>query len=67
MQSTKINELKRGVLVFLGLAVLTIIEYYLGTHQAAPIFLWVVALLKAGLVLVYFMHIGRVFGSEGEH
>ncbi|GIV63727.1 MAG: cytochrome C oxidase subunit IV family protein [Chloroflexota bacterium] len=67
MQSKKLDELKRGVLVFLGLAVLTVIEYYLGTHEAAVIFLWVVALLKAGLVLVYFMHIGRIFRSEGEH
>jgi cytochrome c oxidase subunit 4 len=67
MQSAKLDELKRGVLVFLGLAVLTVIEYYLGTHEVAAIFLWIVALLKAGLVLVYFMHIGRVFRSEGEH
>ncbi len=67
MQTAKIDELKRGVLVFLALAVLTVIEYYLGVHEAAAIFLWIVALLKAGLVLVYFMHIGRVFRSEGEH
>ncbi len=67
MQSTKMDELRRGALVFLGLAVLTVVEYYLGTHEAPAIFLWVVALLKAGLVLIYFMHIGRVFRSEGEH
>ncbi len=67
MDINKIDELKRGVLVFVALAVLTVVEYYLGTHEAAAIFLWIVALLKGGLVLVYFMHIGRVFRSEGEH
>lgn len=67
MQLSKMDELKRGVLVFIGLAVLTVIEYFLGVYEAAAIFLWIVAILKAGLVLVYFMHIGRVFRSEGEH
>ena len=64
----KMDALRRGVLVFVGLAILTVIEYYLGVHEAPAIFLWIAALLKAGLVLVYFMHIGRLFGSEGgEH
>ncbi|MEW6178625.1 MAG: cytochrome C oxidase subunit IV family protein [Chloroflexota bacterium] len=67
MKNGKIDELRRGVLVFLGLAILTVLEYYLGTHEAAAIFLWIVGLLKAALVVIYFMHIGRVFRSEGEH
>ncbi len=66
-KQNKFDELKRGVLVFIALAVLTVIEYILGVQEAAAIFLWVIALLKAGLVVVYFMHIGRLFRPEGEH
>lgn len=66
-KQNKMDELKRGVVVFIALAVLTVIEYYLGVHEAAAIFLWIAALFKAGLVVVYFMHIGRLFRPEGEH
>ena len=59
-------ELRRGVLVFASLAVLTAIEYFIGVNQVPPIFLWVIAILKAALVLVYFMHIGRLVAAEGE-
>lgn len=61
-----ISELQRGVFVFLALAVLTAIEYFLGTHEAPSIFLWIIAILKGALVLVYFMHITRLSGSEGD-
>lgn len=61
-----ISELQRGVIVFLALAVLTAIEYFLGTHEAPSIFLWIIAILKGALVLVYFMHITRLSGSEGD-
>ncbi|MEN4011178.1 MAG: cytochrome C oxidase subunit IV family protein [Bellilinea sp.] len=67
MDTNKKEELKRGVLVFVALAVLTVVEFFLGVNEVAAIFLWIVALLKGGLVLVYFMHISRVFRSEGGH
>ncbi len=62
-----LSELQRGVLVFLALAVLTAVEYLLGVREVPSIFLWVIALLKAALVLVYFMHISRISGSDGVH
>ena len=60
------SELRRGVYVFIALAVLTAIEYILGTNEVPSIFLWMIAILKSALVLVYFMHISRVFGTEGD-
>ena len=65
----KLNPLARGVAIFLILAVLTLIEYILGVIHAPGIFLWLMALAKAGLVLWYFMHLPRVFSpdSEGDH
>jgi caa(3)-type oxidase subunit IV len=64
-QKKPISELRRGVYVFAVLAVLTALEYWLGTSQAQAIFLWAIAILKAALVAVYFMHIGRLFSAEG--
>lgn len=67
METKKTSELRRGVLVFLALAVLTAVEYIIGTNEAPTIFLWVIAILKGALVLVYFMHITRLSGSQGGH
>jgi heme/copper-type cytochrome/quinol oxidase subunit 4 len=63
----KMNALTRGVVVFVILAVLTIIEYIVaGFGVSATVFLVLLALAKAGLVLWYFMHLPRVFKSESE-
>ena len=63
----KTNELKQGLLVFAGLAVLTAVEYVVAITHLPAILLWVLALVKAGLVLWFFMHIKRVFNDEGGH
>jgi cytochrome c oxidase subunit 4 len=63
----KQSELTRGVWVFLGLAILTAVEYFLAVSAVPAVLLWVVALVKAGLVLWFFMHIFRLTGSEGGH
>jgi caa(3)-type oxidase subunit IV len=67
MEHKKQDELRRGVMVFAALAVLTIVEYYIGTHQAPVIFMWLIALTKAGLVVWFFMHVKRAFNDEGGH
>jgi heme/copper-type cytochrome/quinol oxidase subunit 4 len=72
MEQTKDKsaELKRGVIVFAALAVLTVIEYFLGVIEggaAVIVLLWLIALLKAGLVLYFFMHLPRVFRADGGH
>jgi len=70
MQKTNVKnaDLRRGLMVFIALAVLTAIEYAVGVLEAAPLFLWAIALLKAGLVIWFFMHVFRVFGAgEEEH
>jgi hypothetical protein len=38
------NELSRGVKVFIALAVLTVIEYFLGVWEVPSILLWIIAL-----------------------
>jgi cytochrome c oxidase subunit 4 len=66
----KLNALKpltRGLVIFIILAVLTGIEYLLGVIHAPAILLWLIAITKGGLVLWFFMHLGRVFRAEGGH
>lgn len=63
---TKISPLKRGLVVFIILAIVTAIEYYLGVSKVPSILLWSVAIIKLLLVLQYFMHISRVINPERE-
>lgn len=63
----KQQELYTGIGVFVALAVLTVIEYFLGVSHAPAIFLWAIALLKGGLVVWFFMHVKRFVIEEGAH
>jgi heme/copper-type cytochrome/quinol oxidase subunit 4 len=65
---TKLSPLKRGIAVFVLLAMLTAIEYFLGINKVPAILLWAVALIKMLLVLQFFMHINRVINpKKGDH
>lgn len=58
----------QGVIVLVVLAVLTGAEYGIAIAMPALwIALIVIALIKAGIVLYYFMHISRVLRGEGGH
>ncbi|MCX8024947.1 MAG: cytochrome C oxidase subunit IV family protein [Thermanaerothrix sp.] len=67
MSSKAISEIRRGVIVFIFLAVLTGIEFYVGLHEAPSAILWAIALLKAGVVVQFYMHLMRVFRSQEDH
>ena len=64
---SKSQELVRGITIFVVLAFLTAFEYFLGTHSTPAFFMWIIALVKAGIVVWFFMHIKRVFKEEGGH
>lgn len=64
---SKSQELVRGITIFVVLAFLTAFEYFLGTRSTPAFFMWIIALVKAGLVVWFFMHIKRVFKEEGGH
>ncbi len=63
---TKLSPLRRGFVVFIMLAVLTGIEYFLGVNKVPAILLWAVAIIKLLLVLQFFMHISRVINPNNE-
>jgi caa(3)-type oxidase subunit IV len=53
--------------VAIGLAVLTIIEYFAALVTSSAIILFLIALVKGYLVVVFFMHVSRLWKPEGEH
>lgn len=53
--------------VFIALAVLTIIEYFAGIYVQSPVLLFILALIKAALIVQFFMHIYRLWREEGSH
>lgn len=61
--------LRRGVYVFVGLGVLTALEFGIAISSLPGGLLLFVALVKVALILVYFMHVLGVFNldEEGEH
>lgn len=59
--------LKRGTVVFLALAVLTIVEFFFGIMEGWNIgFIMVLAVAKAVLIVWYFMHIAELSRSYDE-
>ncbi|PKO18265.1 MAG: hypothetical protein CVU39_02165 [Chloroflexi bacterium HGW-Chloroflexi-10] len=64
----KLPPLKRGVVVFAILSVLTAIEYILSINEVAQIFLWTVAIIKLLFVVQFFMHFYRIINpDDGGH
>jgi hypothetical protein len=57
---------RQGFLVLIALAVLTAVEYTVGVTWSSVALLLVMGLIKAALIVQYFMHVHRVW-SEEEH
>ncbi len=66
MNASKSQKFRLGLLVFVGLAVLTAVEYLVGTNGSFLPAMILMALMKAGLVLWYYMHVKKVFSGGGE-
>jgi caa(3)-type oxidase subunit IV len=66
-KTKKATALRQGVVILIILAVLTIVEYFIGISFNSVWLLLLIALVKAGVVLQYFMHLPRAFSGEGDH
>lgn len=65
MEQAHAKRTRIGVTVFVLLAVLTIIEYIIAVNLTGTVpYLAVIALLKAGLIVSYFMHIKQLRSTE---
>ncbi len=61
---------RQGYIIFAVLMVLTLVEYFLGLEQFEgqfTIFLVLIAILKAAIIINYFMHIARLWKEEEGH
>lgn len=58
-----------GIVIVIGviLAILTIIEFYMGLLHMGAGLLMLVAALKAILVIYFYMHVSRLWTAEGDH
>jgi cytochrome c oxidase subunit 3 len=61
----KKNSLQLGLSIFILLAFLTVAEFLFATNFTAVYLLVVIAVVKSGLVLYYYMHIYRLGKEEG--
>src|SRR3972149_551296 len=60
--------LRQGVIIFVYLAVLTGLEYFVAIAMDAVPLLVILAVVKAGLVLYYYMHVYRLNQEQaGDH
>lgn len=62
----KSAALMQGVIVFIYLTVLTVLEYFVAVAFDAVPLLIVVAIIKAALVLYYFMHIYKLNENDSD-
>ena len=59
---------RQGVMVLIGLAVLTALEFVIAVIlQGSVSLLFIVVLAKAGLILQYYMHVNSVWSDERAH
>ncbi|MCA9949259.1 MAG: cytochrome C oxidase subunit IV family protein [Anaerolineales bacterium] len=67
MNGNRAKAMRRGLITFLALLVLTVVEYFIGIQaNASIVLLFVIALVKAALIVQVFMHISRLWREE-EH
>ena len=64
MDNKKSAALMQGLFVFIALAVLTAVEYFIGVSTDMVGLLFILLLIKAALVVYFYMHISRLFSSE---
>jgi cytochrome c oxidase subunit 3 len=57
--------MRQGVIIFIYLAILTALEFFIAIAISNAPLLVVVAIVKAGLVLYYYMHIYRLNEDDG--
>ncbi len=64
--TNKADILRQGMIVFISLAVLTALEFFIAIAIGAVILLAAVAVIKVGLVVYYYMHIYKLNQDAGD-
>ena len=66
-KNKKAAALRQGVIVAVALVVLTVIEFVVGAVWPVGWLLLLLGLMKAVVVIQYYMHVSHVFNGGGEH
>ena len=67
LEQKKKAEYRQNVVIFLALVVLTLVEFIIAINLDDPrVLLVLIGLVKAGLIVQFFMHIYRLWRQE-EH
>jgi cytochrome c oxidase subunit IV len=56
-----------GGTVLLGLLILTAAEYAFGVRGFSVVALFIIVLVKGGMILNYYMHVSRLWSEEEGH
>jgi len=67
MEDEKTTAYELGGTVLLGLGVLTAAEFAFGDRASSIVALFIIALIKGGMILNYFMHVTRLWSEEEGH
>ena len=65
MGEKKTAAFRQGIAVLIGLGGLTALEYWVSLATGSVVFLILIAMVKAGLILNYFMHLSSLWSEEG--
>jgi len=64
-KESKSNQRRVGFIVIVVLAVLTALEFWISAALIEPLpYLTIIALIKAGLIVYYFMHVTQIRHKE---
>lgn len=64
MNDKKTAAYRLGLITLVILAVLTIVEFIIAVYMGALVLLFIIALLKAAVIIQNFMHIARLWQEE---
>lgn len=67
MNEKKAAAYRLGYITLAILAVLTIIEFFAAIYLGSLVFLFIIAIIKAAVIIQNFMHISRLWSSEENH
>ncbi len=67
MNSKRAKAYRLSTTIALVLAVLTGIEYFAAIYETGATIMFLLALAKAYFVVNFFMHVSRIWRSEGGH
>ncbi len=64
MNEKKAAAYRLGLITLLILAVLTAVEFFVAVYMSSLVLLFIIALVKAAVIVQNFMHISRLWREE---